>query len=196
MPDVFGLGAIFLLFMGFALLVIAWKTIKIVPQSSVLLIERLGRFHRVAASGLNIIVPFFESPRAVYWTNARPGMTSIDLREQFIDLPPQSVISRDNVMMGVDSVEHGSYAGPESYPLFKKNGSYLVPTLLIAQRVYEVAKAHPEQLPPSSAAKARAVRWRLAKASARLARVTMPITLLRRTTGSCLTRCVSIRCTT
>ena len=97
--EVFGLGAAFLAFLGFALLIIAWKTIKIVPQSSVLLIERLGRFHRVAASGLNIIVPFFESPRAVYWTNTRPGTTFIDLREQFIDLPPQSVISRDNVMV-------------------------------------------------------------------------------------------------
>jgi imidazolonepropionase-like amidohydrolase len=61
------------------------------------------------------------------------------------------------LMMGVDSVEHGSYAGPESHVLFKKNGSYLVPTLLIAQRVYEIAKAHPEQLPPSSAPKALAI---------------------------------------
>jgi regulator of protease activity HflC (stomatin/prohibitin superfamily) len=100
------------MFLGIALLTIAWKTIKIVPQSSVLLIERLGRFHRIAASGLNIIVPFFESPRAVYWTNARPGTTSIDLREQFIDLPPQSVISRDNVMMGVDSVVYWQITDP------------------------------------------------------------------------------------
>ena len=110
--EYFGLGAIFLLFLGIALLVVAWKTIKIVPQSSVLLIERLGRFHRLAASGLNIIVPFFESPRAVYWTNARPGVTFIDLREQFIDLPPQSVISRDNVMMGVDSVVYWQVTDP------------------------------------------------------------------------------------
>src|SRR6476620_1369594 len=102
--EIFGVGAIFLLFFGIALLTVAWKTIKIVPQSSVLLIERLGRFHRVAQSGLNIIVPFFESPRAVYWLNSRPGITSIDLREQFIDLPAQSVISRDNVMITVDSV--------------------------------------------------------------------------------------------
>jgi imidazolonepropionase-like amidohydrolase len=58
------------------------------------------------------------------------------------------------VTLGVDSVEHGSYAGPESYPLFKSHGTYLVPTLLIGQKVYEIAKAHPEQLPPSSAAKA------------------------------------------
>ena len=62
MPEAFGIGAIFLLFLGIALLIVAWKTIKIVPQSSVLLIERLGRFHRIAASGLNIIVPFFEAP--------------------------------------------------------------------------------------------------------------------------------------
>src|SRR5256885_4444632 len=108
----FGLGAAFLAFLGFALLVIAWKTIKIVPQSSVLLIERLGRFHRVAASGLNIIVPFFESPRAVYWTNTRPGTTFIDLREQFIDLPAQSVISRDNVMITVDSVVYWQITDP------------------------------------------------------------------------------------
>ena len=110
--DMFGVGAAFLLFLGIALLIVAWKTIKIVPQSSVLLIERLGRFHRIAASGLNIIVPFFESPRAVYWTNVRPGTTFIDLREQFIDLPAQSVISRDNVMITVDSVVYWQVTDP------------------------------------------------------------------------------------
>src|SRR5688500_19487245 len=107
-----GLGVFFLLFLGIALLTVAWKTIKIVPQSSVLLIERLGRFHRVAASGLNIIVPFFESPRGVYWQNVRPGTTSIDLREQFIDLPPQPVITRDNVTINVDSVVYWMITDP------------------------------------------------------------------------------------
>ena len=102
--ELFGFGFAFLLFIGIALLVVALKTIKIVPQSSVLLIERLGRFHRVAASGLNIIVPFFESPRGVFWSNVRPGLTSIDLREQFIDMPPQPVITRDNVSVKVNAV--------------------------------------------------------------------------------------------
>jgi regulator of protease activity HflC (stomatin/prohibitin superfamily) len=110
--EFFGLGAIFLLFLGLALLTVAWKTIKIVPQSSVLLIERLGRFNRVAASGLNIIVPFFETPRGVYWTNVRPGVTSIDLREQYIDLPPQPVITRDNVTINVDSVVYWMITDP------------------------------------------------------------------------------------
>jgi regulator of protease activity HflC (stomatin/prohibitin superfamily) len=110
--EVLGLGFIFLVFLGIALLTVAWKTIKIVPQSSVLLIERLGKFHRVASSGLNIIVPFFESPRAVYWTNVRPGLTSIDLREQYIDLPPQPVITRDNVTINVDSVVYWQITDP------------------------------------------------------------------------------------
>src|SRR5688500_20193525 len=102
--DVFGMGAVFLLILGIALLTIAWKTIKIVPQSSVLLIERLGRFHRIAASGLNIIVPFFESPRAGYWSNIRPGTTFIDFREQYIDMPPAPVLTRHKVTMNVHSV--------------------------------------------------------------------------------------------
>lgn len=113
MEAIFGaLGVFFLIFLGIALLTIAWKTVKIVPQSSVLLIERLGRFHRVASSGLNIIYPFFESPRAVYWTNVRPGITSIDLREQYIDLPPQPVITRDNVTINVDSVVYWMITDP------------------------------------------------------------------------------------
>src|SRR5215204_6362912 len=95
---------VFFAFMGIALLVAAAKTIKIVPQSSVLLIERLGRFSRVADSGLNVIVPFLDKPRGVYWTNVRPGLASIDLREQYIDLPPQPVITRDNVTIHVDTV--------------------------------------------------------------------------------------------
>ncbi len=110
--DMFGFGFIFLAFLGLALIIVAAKTIKIVPQSSVLLIERLGRFHRVAASGLNIIVPFFEAPRSFFWTNVRPGTTSIDLREQYIDLPPQPVITRDNVTINVDSVVYWMITDP------------------------------------------------------------------------------------
>jgi regulator of protease activity HflC (stomatin/prohibitin superfamily) len=110
--ELIGVGSIFLLFLGIALLTVAWKTIKIVPQSSVLLIERLGRFNRTAASGLNIIVPFFEAPRAVYWSGTRPGTTFIDLREQFIDMPPQPVITRDNVTIHVDSVVYWQITDP------------------------------------------------------------------------------------
>ena len=102
----------FLFFIGIVLLVIAVKTIRIVPQASVMLIERLGRFSKVAASGLNILMPFLDKPRAVYWTNTRPGITSIDLREQYLDLPPQPVITRDNVTIHVDSVVYWQITDP------------------------------------------------------------------------------------
>lgn len=101
-----------LLFLGIFLLIVAAKTIKIVPQATVMLIERLGRFSRVATSGLNIIIPFLDKPRAFYWTNTRSGMTSIDLREQYIDLPPQPVITRDNVTIHVDSVVYWQIIDP------------------------------------------------------------------------------------
>src|SRR5688572_18846476 len=99
-------------FIAIVLLVIAVKTIRIVPQATVMLVERLGRFDKVASSGLNILVPFLDRPRAVYWTNSRPGMTSIDLREQYIDLPPQPVITRDNVTIHVDSVVYWQVIDP------------------------------------------------------------------------------------
>src|ERR671918_2095051 len=95
---------LFFMFLAISALVVAAKTIKIVPQATVMLIERLVRFSRVATSGLNVIVPFLDKPRGVYWTNVRPGLASIDLREQYIDLPPQPVITRDNVTIHVDSV--------------------------------------------------------------------------------------------
>lgn len=67
------------------------------------------------------------------------------------------------VRLGVDSIEHGSFADEESYKLMKEHGTYLVPTLLIAHAVYEVAKTHPEQLNPSSAQKALQVAPRIQK---------------------------------
>lgn len=58
------------------------------------------------------------------------------------------------VRLGVDSIEHGTYGDAESYKLMKEHGTYLVPTLLIGQRAADIARAHPEQLNPSSAKKA------------------------------------------
>ncbi len=58
------------------------------------------------------------------------------------------------IELGVDSIEHGSYADAGSYNLFKAHGTYLVPTMLVGARVYEHAKDHPEDLNPSTAAKA------------------------------------------
>src|ERR1041384_6110072 len=106
------LFAFFIIFVAIFALVVALKTVKIVPQATVMVLERFGRFDRLASSGLNLIVPFSETPRAVYWTTGRPGITSIDLREQFLDLPPQPVITRDNVTIHVDSVVYWQITDP------------------------------------------------------------------------------------
>jgi regulator of protease activity HflC (stomatin/prohibitin superfamily) len=92
-------------------LLIAGKAIRIVPQATVLIIERLGKFDR-AATSLNVIAPFLDRPRSVYWSGLRPGMTQIDLREQFTDLQPQPVITRDNVTIMVDSVIYWQITDP------------------------------------------------------------------------------------
>jgi imidazolonepropionase-like amidohydrolase len=57
------------------------------------------------------------------------------------------------IKLGIDSIEHGTYADSESFKLFIEHGTYLVPTLLVAEQVYQTALKHPERLNPSSAQK-------------------------------------------
>ena len=82
------LGAIVLI-----IFIIGLNAIKVVRQAEVLIIERLGKFDRVANAGLNVIVPFFDRVRAV-----------INMRQQTMDVPPQGVITRDNVTITIDTV--------------------------------------------------------------------------------------------
>lgn len=82
---------------------IAYKTFKIVPQAEVLIIERLGRYHRTAEAGLNVIVPFLDKIRA-----------RVDLREQTMDVQPQSVITKDNVTIRIDTVVFYQITEPRS----------------------------------------------------------------------------------
>ncbi len=86
------MGLISVLLLVFVTIMV-FKTIKIVPQKQVMIVERLGRFNKAAEAGLNVILPFVDSVRA-----------TLDLREQITPIEPQSVISRDNVTMEVDAV--------------------------------------------------------------------------------------------
>lgn len=74
------------------LFIIAPITLRIVRQSEKGLIERFGKYARTADSGLTVVIPFFEKLR------------KIDMREQVIDVPPQEVITKDNVLVTVDAV--------------------------------------------------------------------------------------------
>lgn len=91
------------------------KGIRIVPEQSVVMIERLGKFSRLLSPGLNVIVPIVDSPREVMWRSTiRDGeghkrhvmamQAALDLREQVYDFPQQQVITKDNVGIGVDAV--------------------------------------------------------------------------------------------
>jgi regulator of protease activity HflC (stomatin/prohibitin superfamily) len=84
---------VFFFVVAFFLLVVLMKSIKIVPQKQVKIIERLGKYHGTAEAGLNVILPFVDSVR-----------NTIDMREQITKIEPQPVITRDNVTMEVDAV--------------------------------------------------------------------------------------------
>ena len=96
-------------------IVLTIKGIRTVPERSVMMIERLGRFSRQLNAGLNIIIPVVDSPRLVpIRTTTKDGEgkkthrismeISLDLREQVYDFPAQQVITRDNVGILVDAV--------------------------------------------------------------------------------------------
>src|SRR3954454_15056453 len=85
--------SILLLVVVIFVLIVLMRSIKIVPQKQIKIVERLGKYHRTAEAGLNTIVPFFDSVRE-----------TIDMREQITKIEPQPVITRDNVTMEVDAV--------------------------------------------------------------------------------------------
>lgn len=77
----------------FIVIFIALKSIKIVQEAHVYIIERLGKFHKVAESGLTIIVPFIDKVAA-----------DVSLKKQIMDIKPQEVITQDNVTIAIDTV--------------------------------------------------------------------------------------------
>jgi len=83
----------FLIIFLLIVLIIAFKSIKVVRQSEVYIIERLGKFHKIADAGLTIIVPFVDHVRSV-----------VSLKEQTMDIPPQGVTTEDNVTITIDTV--------------------------------------------------------------------------------------------
>lgn len=84
---------IFLIIFLVLILVILFNSIKIVREAEVYIIERLGKFHKIADAGLTIIIPFVDKVRSV-----------VSLKEQTMDIPPQGVITQDNVTIKIDTV--------------------------------------------------------------------------------------------
>jgi len=59
----------------------------------------------------------------------------------------------NSIRLGIDSIEHGTYADKESFRLMKEHGTYLVPTVYVARQLSELAAARPPKLPPHIIAK-------------------------------------------
>src|SRR5881296_2988027 len=86
-------GLIVLLVVAALVLLTLGRTIRIVPQASAGIVERLGRYHRTLDAGLAFVVPFVDRLRPL-----------IDLREQVVSFDPQPVITEDNLVVSIDTV--------------------------------------------------------------------------------------------
>lgn len=82
--------------------VFAALTVKIVPQQRVGVVERLGKFNRLLHPGLNIVIPIIDQVRKYH-----------DLRIQQANVPPQTVITKDNVQVQIDTIIFYQVVGPE-----------------------------------------------------------------------------------
>jgi regulator of protease activity HflC (stomatin/prohibitin superfamily) len=79
------------------------RTVKIVPQTVALIVERLGRYNRTLDAGLHLLIPFVDRVRA-----------AVDLREQVVSFPPQPVITSDNLVVNIDTVLYFQVTDPKS----------------------------------------------------------------------------------
>jgi regulator of protease activity HflC (stomatin/prohibitin superfamily) len=79
------------------------KAVRIVPQATAVIVERLGRYSRTLEPGLHFLIPFVDRPRAV-----------VDLREQVVSFPPQPVITSDNLVVNIDTVIYFQPTNPKS----------------------------------------------------------------------------------
>jgi regulator of protease activity HflC (stomatin/prohibitin superfamily) len=86
-------GLIVVVLLAVVVLVILAKTAVVVPQQSAYVVERLGKFSDTLNAGFHILLPFLDVIRYRH-----------SLKEQAIDIPEQTCITRDNVQVGVDGV--------------------------------------------------------------------------------------------
>ena len=105
-------------------LIVIFKHIVVVSQSQTMIVERLGKYNRTLGSGLHIIWPIIDKPRTILWRTsssiagdnkltATRHVDMIDLREQVYDYPAQSVITKDNVNIGIDALLYFQITDPK-----------------------------------------------------------------------------------
>lgn len=89
----FEAGSVIAIAVVIAVVVLLVKGVRIVPHASTVVVERLGQYHKTLEGGFNLIIPVIDTVRA-----------SLTRQEQMIDIPSQSVITKDNVNITVDGI--------------------------------------------------------------------------------------------
>lgn len=84
---------IFLILVLALLLFFIFKSIKIVKETEVYIIERLGKFYKIADAGVTIVIPFIDKIRCI-----------VSLKEQTLGVSVQNVVSQDNATLNVDAI--------------------------------------------------------------------------------------------
>lgn len=82
------------------ILIFIVQGLKIISPYQRGVVQRLGRYQRTAEPGLNLLIPFID------------GLIRVDMREQVVDVPPQDVITKDNVVVQVDAVIYHEATDP------------------------------------------------------------------------------------
>ncbi len=98
------MGLIFTIIIFLILIVGILLNVRVVPQASAYVIERLGAYKETWEVGLHVKVPFIENVAC-----------RISLKEQVVDFPPQPVITKDNVTMQIDTVVYYSITDAKLY---------------------------------------------------------------------------------
>ena len=91
---------VFLIVVAVVVAILAGQTLKIVRPWEKGVVEFLGKYKRTADAGLQIILPGIEN------------LEKVDMREQVVDVPPQEVITKDNVVVTVDAVIYYEVTDP------------------------------------------------------------------------------------
>jgi regulator of protease activity HflC (stomatin/prohibitin superfamily) len=106
-------------FLAIGLIVVASAGFKVVRPYQKGLIEFLGRYEKTVESGLRWVMPFVKR------------LTKVDMREQVIDVPPQEVITKDNVVVTVDAVIY--YEATDPVKLQYNVGNFILAVTKLAQ---------------------------------------------------------------
>jgi regulator of protease activity HflC (stomatin/prohibitin superfamily) len=115
-PASFFLPVLLVALLLFALIVIV-RAARIVNQYEKGIIMRLGKFHGLASSGLTVIMPLTDS------------LIRVDMREQVISVPPQKLITKDNVTVEVDAVVYYKVVDPVKSQFEVQDFGYACTTL-------------------------------------------------------------------